>query len=68
MLNTTQAAKQEEQMSAEQERQLLRLKAYFPYRIVFGWIENGEFYTGAVATMHKPNKLAREGKEVWIIK
>lgn len=45
-----------------------RLKAYFPYRIVYGAVSPaGKTVTGAVATMHKPNALARKGWEVWRI-
>ena len=45
-----------------------RLKAYFPYRIVYGAISpTGETVAAAVATMHKPNALARKGWAVWRI-
>lgn len=45
-----------------------RLKAYFPYRIVYGAISpTGETVASAVATMHKPNALARKGWAVWRI-
>lgn len=51
-----------------QQNELARLKDHFPYRIVFGVIDNvtGEFSTYAKTTMHTANNLARKGHEVAI--
>lgn len=52
----------------EQVAECARLKAYFPYRIVYGVIDkdSGEFHASAQPTMRRANKLAREGHHVFI--
>lgn len=57
-------------MNDKQHAELARLKAYFPYRIVFGVIDKntGEFFSYCKTTMHAANKLAREGHTVWVWK
>lgn len=53
-------------LSEAQLAELARLKAWYPYRIVYGALhpETGEWRCGAVTTMHAPNKLARAGWSV----
>lgn len=56
------------ELTQEQLKELQRLKAYFPYRIVFGVLrKSGEFEAWAKPTKHAANKLAREGHTVWIL-
>lgn len=51
--------------TVEQEAELTRLKAYFPFRIVWGAIsENGEFVSGASHTRRQLNSYVR--KPGWI--
>jgi hypothetical protein len=50
----------------EQEAELQRLKAYYPYRIVYGALSaTGQWQCGAVPTMREPNRLVRAGWRVW---
>lgn len=51
-----------------QKTELANLKNWFPYRIVFGVIDNvtGEFSAYAKTTMHTANNLARKGHLVAI--
>lgn len=52
--------------SAEQEAELLRLKQYFPFRIVWGAVSNnGEFVSGADLTRRRLNQYLR--KQGWIV-
>lgn len=45
---------------------LIRLKQYFPYRIVFGVVmPDGKFDTYASTTKHKMNKFLRLGYPVF---
>lgn len=55
-------------MNEQQVAELKRLKTYFPYRIVFGVIDKdtGAFEAWAKSTMHTPNRLAREGHQVFV--
>ena len=53
-------------MNEAQTAEVLRLKAYFPYRICFGAIKGDEFFSSTAVTMRKPNKLAREGWQVFV--
>lgn len=47
------------------EREMLRLKAYFPARVVWCAHRNGEWQTGATLDNRVPNQLAREGWQVF---
>lgn len=52
--------------TAEQEAELRRLKAYFPYRIVWGAIsDSGKFVMGASHTRQTLNSYLR--KPNWIV-
>lgn len=53
-----------------QKAELLRLKAYYPFRIVFGVVDKDthEFSAYCKTTMHTANKLAREGHAVFLVK
>lgn len=57
------------ELSVEQVREMQRLKAYFPFRIVYGAIqpETKEWKTAAVTTRHAPNRLAKLGWSVYIL-
>lgn len=47
--------------TVEQENELRRLKAYFPFRIVWGVVdENGNFTCGASTTRRELNRLLRK--------
>lgn len=46
-------------------QEMARLKAYFPYRIVYCAVRGNERTCSAVATMRIPNRLARDGWQVW---
>jgi hypothetical protein len=49
-----------EHLSKEQEKELMRLKEYFPFRIVFGVLyKNGKFETYAENTRRRLNSFAR---------
>lgn len=50
------------------EKELLRLKQYFPYRIIWCAHRNGEWLTGATPDNRAPNKLSREGWQVFKVK
>ena len=58
------------ELSQEQINEIARLKAHFPYRIIYGVmgkeIERAEFY--AVTNMRIPNKLVRQGYDVFTFK
>lgn len=55
--------------TAEQQAELARLKAWFPFRIVYGAISpDGVWESAAVTTMRQPNALARKGWQVWTVK
>jgi hypothetical protein len=55
-------------LTPQQTAELQRLKAYFPFRVVFGVIrKDGTFESYAKTTMHTANKLAREGHTVMVI-
>ena len=62
MITVSQAAA----MNPEQLAELKRLKAYFPYRIIYGAIKGEEFQASAVTSKRIPNQLAREGWAVWL--
>ena len=53
-----------------QYEELARMKAYYPFRIVFGVIDKDtqEFEVWCKTTMHVPNKKVREGHTVVIYK
>jgi hypothetical protein len=48
-------------LTSDQEQQLIRLKQYFPYRIVFGVIVDGEFQMYADTTKRRMNKFLKSG-------
>ena len=51
--------------TVEQEQQLFRMKQYFPYRIVWGAVDqNGNFEAHANATRHRLNSYLRKG---WLV-
>ena len=51
---------------SELECDLQRLKQYYPYRIIWGYIdENNENHCFASKTKHGMNKAVREGKTVY---
>jgi len=48
---------------------LVRLKQYFPYRIIFGVLKkDGTFDTYATKTKHTMNRALRSGDAVFTIK
>lgn len=53
---------------AAMQKEMARLRAYFPYRIVWGALnpQTNEYVTGATAARHQPNNLARKGQEVYL--
>jgi hypothetical protein len=53
--------------SDEQRAAIAQVKAAFPYRIAYGALNplTGEFIASAVPTLRIPNKLSREGWQVW---
>jgi hypothetical protein len=57
-------------LTSEQQQEIARLQSYFPYRIVYGMIDkdSGKFESHAVTSMRIPNKLAREGHKVFVMK
>jgi hypothetical protein len=57
------------QLTKENEQELIRLKQYFPYRIIFGVIlPDGEFKMYAVNTKHKLNKFLKLGYPIFQVK
>ena len=54
-------------LTEAQTNELKRLKAYFPYRVVFGVIDkqSGEFSAWAKTTKHAMNSQARKGNKVY---
>lgn len=55
-------------LTQSQIQELQRIKAYFPYRIVFGVIKkDGTFEVWAKTTKHAANRLAREGHQVFMV-
>ena len=58
------------ELTAENIAELTRIKAYFPYRIVFGVVraDTGAFEAWAKTTMHAANRLAREGHAVFVMR
>lgn len=57
------------QPNEQQQAELQRLRSYFPYRIVYGAFNpaTSEWFASAVETMRIPNKLAREGWQVFTL-
>lgn len=57
------------QPSEAQVRELQNLKNSFPFRIIYGAFNpaTGEWFASAVPTMRIPNKLAREGWQVFTL-
>jgi len=59
----------EYQLTEENKNDLIKLKQYFPYRIIFGvCMPDGKFDTYAVNTKHKLNKFLKLGYQVFQIK
>ncbi|MDD3984250.1 MAG: hypothetical protein PHU54_10015 [Candidatus Omnitrophica bacterium] len=57
-------------LTKTQEAEIYRIKSFYPYRIAYGIIDKdtGKFEAHAVTSMRIPNKLIREGHEVFILK
>lgn len=57
------------QPTEAQIQEMNRLKLSFPFRIVYGAFnpETSEWFASAVPTMRIPNKLAREGWQVFTL-
>lgn len=55
-------------MEVKLKTEMERLKQYFPYRIIYGIIDKttGAYSAHAVTSMRIPNKLAKEGHQVFI--
>jgi hypothetical protein len=58
------------ELTDKQIEELRRMKSYFPYRIIYGAInpQTGEWIASAVPTMRVPNRLLREGWQVFTLK
>jgi hypothetical protein len=56
-------------MNANQEQQMMTMKSYFPFRIVWGKIDKntGAFEVFANVTKHAMNKAVRDGHKVWTV-
>jgi len=56
-----------EEMSTTQEHEMMTMKSYFPFRIVWAKIDKdtGAFEVFANSTKHGMNKAVREGHKVW---
>ena len=54
-------------MNEQQQAELVRMKQYFPFRIVFGALnpETGEFSVHARKTARPMNEFLRKGWLVW---
>lgn len=53
-------------ITEQQKAELIRLKAYFPFRIVFGVLAtDGSFQVYANTDKRIMNKLARQGNQVF---
>ena len=54
-------------MNAKQEQQMMTMKSYFPFQIVWGKLDKntGVFEVFANTTKHGMNKAVREGHKVW---
>lgn len=48
------------------EQEMIRMKSYFPYRIVFCALIGEKWEVQARTTMAVPNRLAREGVPVYL--
>ena len=57
-------------LTEKQEQELRLAKTRLPYRIAYAAInpENGEFFVSAVYDMRQPNKYAKKGWAVFILK
>lgn len=56
-------------LTPAQEGELRTLQATFPYRIIYYAIApDGEWFASAVTSRRIPNKLAREGHRVFIVR
>ena len=53
-------------LNESQMAEVKRMKACFPFRIVYAAIKGDEFRCAAVATKRIPNQLARDGWQVWV--
>lgn len=56
------------QLPQEKQKELKRLKAYFPMRHIWYAVKDNEILTGAAQTKRYPNKLARNGYTVYFVK
>ncbi len=50
------------------ENELNRLKAHFPFRIIWCAHKDGEWVTGATLNRREPNRLTRQGWQVFQVK
>jgi len=65
---STEIPASETPLSKEQLAEMQRLKAYYPFRIVYGALSpSGEWQCGGVANKREPNRLARLGWQVFTI-
>lgn len=53
------------EMPESVERDLMRLRQYFPYRNVWCATKDGQWEVGATLTKRVPNDLARKGWQVF---
>lgn len=56
------------EMPEKIENELIRLKQYFPFRIIWCAHKSGEWITGANLDNREPNKHLREGWQVFKVK
>ena len=58
------------ELTANQQEEIQRLKRYFPYRLIFTVVDKdtGVWEAHPVQDMRIPNKLTREGHQVYIVK
>jgi len=57
------------ELNAEQLNEMGFLKSHYPYRIIYGVVDQntGKFTASAVTTKAIPNKLARQGHTVFVL-
>lgn len=58
------------QPNEAQIQEMQNLKNSFPFRIIYGAFnpQTGEWFASAVSSMRAPNKLVREGWQVFTVK
>lgn len=55
------------EVPASVARDLARLRQYYPYRHIWCACKDGEWQVGATLTRREPNKMAREGWQVFAV-